>query len=140
MKLFSRLTHLLALSVFVFTMLGAVSIAFADVSGVWRTESNDDGAYLEVTVDACASDASKICGTITRAMTTGGEDAEYENLGKLIIMDMRDDGNGKYSHGKIWDPEHDKTFKSNMTLKGEELDVDGCISFICEGQHWQRVQ
>lgn len=114
--------------------------ALADVAGVWRTESNDDGAYLEVTVAACDSDAAKICGTITRAMTTGGEDSDYENLGKPIIMDMRDDGDGEYSHGKIWDPEHDKTFKSKMTLKGDELDVEGCVSIICQGQHWQRVQ
>ena len=24
-------------------------------------------------------------------------------------------------------------------VKGDQLDVDGCISVICQGQHWQRV-
>lgn len=126
--------------VFALVLCAVAFPALADVAGVWRTESNDDGAYLEITVAACTSDPAKVCGTISRAMTTSGEDADYENLGKPIIMDMRDDGDGKYSHGKIWDPEHDKTYKSDMTLKGDELDVEGCVSIICEGQHWQRVQ
>ena len=36
--------------------------------------------------------------------------------------------NGKhYSGGTIWDPEHGKTYSSKMTVKGDVLDVEGCI-------------
>ena len=122
------------------TMAAMPLAALADVTGVWSTEANDDGAYLEVTIAPCASDSSKFCGTISRAMTKAGEDSDYENLGKLMIEDMEAEGNGKFSHGKVWDPEKDKTYKSHMKLLGDELDVEGCISFLCEGQHWQRVK
>jgi uncharacterized protein (DUF2147 family) len=107
--------------------------------GVWRTEKNDEGAHLEVTVAPCESDATLTCGTISKAFTKAGEDPNYADLGKSMVEGMKDEGNGSYSGGTIWDPENGKTYKSKMTLKGDELDVDGCISVFCEGQHWQRV-
>lgn len=114
--------------------------ASADAAhGVWSTEKNEQGGYLEVTVAACASDATLTCGTISKAFNPAGEDPKYANLGKLMVQGMKHDGGGSYSGGSIWDPENGKTYKSNMTLKGDELDVEGCISFLCEGQHWQRV-
>jgi uncharacterized protein (DUF2147 family) len=112
----------------------------AEVTGIWKTEANDTGAYLEVTVAPCASDRSKFCGTISKAFTRAGEDTGYANLGKLMINNMAADGAGKFSGGTIWDPEHNKTFKSDMTLKGDELDVEGCVSVFCQGQAWQRVK
>jgi uncharacterized protein (DUF2147 family) len=45
-----------------------------------------------------------------------------------------------YAGGTIWDPEKDKTYKSKMSVKGDDLDVDGCISFVCIGEDWQRVK
>jgi uncharacterized protein (DUF2147 family) len=108
--------------------------------GVWKTESNDDGGYLEVMVGPCTSDASKTCGKISKAFNKRGEDPIYENLGKLMIKDMESDDGTNYSGGTIWDPEHDKTYKSKMELKGNELDVDGCVSIICSGEHWTRVK
>ena len=39
------------------TLLTTSSMAFADdANGVWRTEANDAGGYLEVTVGPCESD------------------------------------------------------------------------------------
>ena len=108
--------------------------------GVWKTEANDDGGYVEVTVDPCASDASKTCGKISKAFNKQGEDSTYANLGKLIVKDMESDDGTNYSGGTIWDPEHDKTYKSKMKLKGNELDVEGCVSIICSGEHWARVK
>ena len=107
---------------------------------VWKTEANDDGGYLEVTVGPCASDASKTCGKISKAFNKQGEDSTYANLGKLIVKDMESDDGTNYSGGTIWDPEHDKTYKSKMELKGNELDVEGCVSIICSGEHWARVK
>jgi uncharacterized protein (DUF2147 family) len=45
-----------------------------------------------------------------------------------------------FSGGTIWDPEHDKTYKSKMTLKGDDLDVEGCVSIVCSGQDWKRFK
>lgn len=116
--------------------------AFASgVEGVWKTESNDEGAYLEVTVAPCASDAGKMCGTITKAVSAAGEDgAEYPHLGRLIIFDMAPDGPGKWDDGKIWAPDDDKTYSSNMELIGDVLAVEGCVLIICRGQDWTRVE
>lgn len=114
-------------------------VVLADVTGLWRTEANDAGAYLEVRVAPCGGDASKYCGTITKAFTKDGEDPSYAHLGRSMIENMTDDGDGTFSGGTIWDPERDKTFKSHMSLQGDELDVDGCVAFLCEGQAWQRV-
>lgn len=114
--------------------------ALAGVDGVWRTEANRDGDYLEVTVGACASDADKVCGTITRAFTSAGENPNYVNLGKPIIENMTADDATSFSGGTIWDPENGRTFKAKMKLAGDELDVEGCVAIICEGQAWQRVE
>ncbi len=113
--------------------------AAADVDGVWATEKNEDGGYLEIAMAPCASDGSLTCGTVSKAFKASGEDPGYADLGKAIIKDMKHDGGGSYSGGTIWDPENGKTYDLKMTLKGSELDVDGCVSFFCQGQHWKRV-
>ncbi|MEO1688229.1 MAG: DUF2147 domain-containing protein [Pseudomonadota bacterium] len=115
--------------------------ALADVEGVWKTESNDEGSYLEVTVAPCAADAGLMCGTITRAHSGTGEDAsQYPHLGRLIIMDMAPDGPNQWDDGRIWAPDDDETYSSNMELKGDVLNVEGCVLIICRGQDWTRVR
>ena len=110
------------------------------VEGVWRTEADDKGAYLEVTIGPCESDPSKTCGNITRAVTKQGTDSKYPNLGRPIVKDMQSADGTDYSGGTIWDPVHDKTFSSKMHLRGDDLDVKGCVSIICSGQDWKRVE
>ncbi|MGF1528496.1 MAG: DUF2147 domain-containing protein [Candidatus Competibacterales bacterium] len=108
--------------------------------GVWKTEKDDSGSYLEVTMAPCTSDTAKTCGTISAAYTKDGPDPAYVNLGKLIVKDMSPDGESKFSGGTIWDPEHDRVYASHMTVHGSELDVEGCISIICSGQHWSKAE
>ena len=123
------------------TLLATSSLVFADgANGVWKTEANDAGGYLEVTVGPCESNAKLTCGVISKAFSKDGPDSAYENLGKLIIHDMKPHGENSYTGGKIWDPEKDKTYKSKMSVKGDDLDVDGCISFVCIGEDWKRVK
>lgn len=116
----------------------AVAMAGA-ADGVWKTASNDKGGYLLVTMAPCASNASLTCGTISKAFKATGEDPAYANLGKQIVMNMQADGASSFSGGTIWDPENDKTYNSKMTVSGDTLDVEGCITFFCSGQDWTRV-
>ena len=119
----------------------ASTVALAGgADGVWRTEADDKGAYLEVTIAPCESDSSKTCGKISKAITKQGPDPQYGNLGKLIVEDMESADGTNYSGGTIWDPVHDKVFKSKMHLRGDDLDVKGCVSIICSGQDWKRVK
>ncbi|MDX1378207.1 MAG: DUF2147 domain-containing protein [Anaerolineales bacterium] len=129
-----RIVALIVIGLFVVP----VSADSTDAHGVWKTEKNDEGGYIEVTIAPCASDGSLTCGTISKAFTTAGVDSNYEFLGRLIIEDMKYHG-GKYADGTIWDPESGKTYKSKMQLDEGKLDVDGCISFLCQHEHWQRV-
>ena len=64
----------------------------------------------------------------------------HKNLGKLMVMNMHKDDETHYTGGTIWDPEKDKTYKSKMHLKGDVLDVEGCVSIFCQDQDWKRVQ
>ncbi len=116
------------------------SFAVADVRGVWQTETNDEGKYLYVTVAPCASDSAKTCGTITSAFTPQGEDKGYANLGRAIIEDMVSDDGLEFEDGTIWNPSDGETYSSEMRLKGDVLEVDGCVAFICKEQTWNRVQ
>jgi len=117
------------------------TIVLADgADGVWKTETNDDGGYLEVSIGPCESDSAKTCGKISNAFTKQGADPKYEHMGKLMVKDMTSDDEANYSGGTIWDPEDDKTYSSKMHLKGDVLDVEGCVTIICSGQDWTRVK
>ena len=93
-----------------------------------------------MTAGPCESDAKLTCGVISKAVTKDSPDLAYENLGKLVISDMKPHGKNSYAGGKIWDPEIDKTYKSKMSIKGDDLDVEGCVSVVCIGEDWKRVE
>jgi uncharacterized protein (DUF2147 family) len=120
------------------TLAGPAIAGGAD--GVWKTEANKKGGYLEVTVAPCKADAAKTCGIITAASSATGPDPAYANLGKPIIENMASSDGTSFSGGTIWDPEDGKTYASKMILKGDTLDVEGCVGPICRGQDWERVQ
>ena len=112
----------------------------APLTGVYQTESGDSGGVLHVGMEPCADDASLTCGTILRAYHADGTyNLEYEHLGKPIVWAMNDLGNDKWGSGKIWAPDRDKTYSSKMALKGDILQVKGCVAFICRNQNWVNV-
>jgi uncharacterized protein (DUF2147 family) len=48
---------------------------------------------------------------------------------------------GVYDDGKVWSPDRDKTYSSDMTLSGNSLAVRGCVLGICrDGGTWTRVK
>ena len=121
------------------------SVFAGSLSGMFRTETNDEGGYLHVEMVPCESDAKKACGLINKAFNVNeGPDPilDYEHLGKLIVWDMKDQGDGSWSKGKIWAPDDDKTYKSKMEINasGDVLTVEGCVLFICRGQDWKRLE
>ncbi|MEM1300595.1 MAG: DUF2147 domain-containing protein [Pseudomonadota bacterium] len=117
----------------------AATPAFAnDVYGVWATQKNDEGKYLEVEVHACKADGAKVCGTIVSAK--GG--ANESVVGKPIIWDMTADGSNAWDDGKIWKADDDEVYDSEMELNGSTLKVSGCVlgGLICRSQDWPRVK
>lgn len=129
---------LLIAAAFVLTSAG---IAAADpVEGLWKTEPGETGGYLHVQIAQCDD---KICGTIAAGVDKDGKsNANYEHKGKRMLWGMRVNGNGKYSKGKIWAPDADKTYGSKMALNGDKLVVKGCVAggLICRSQNWVRLK
>ena len=117
------------------------------VTGVFKTNpSEDTGGYLHIQFGPCQDDKEMSCGTIKTAIRKdGSKNEEYEHLGKLMVWGMKAGTEGRYKGGKIWDPSENnedgskKIYNSKMELKGDVLDVQGCILFFCKGQDWQRV-
>ncbi len=130
---------------FITLLFVSTSLQADVVTGIFQTEKNEEGNYLHVKFGSCSKDKSKTCGTIKTAFRKGSKNKNYENLGKLIVWDMVDKGDGQYTNGKIWDPSSNnddgskKIYSSKMNLSGSTLSVSGCILIFCKAQNWTRV-
>ena len=114
-----------------------VAAQAGDPSGLWQTAPNDDGMYLQVQVNACANNPAELCGTIAQGY--GG--ATQVNNGKPIIWAMQAQGEDRWNRGNVWAPDTDKTYRANLTLRGNTLVVQGCVAGIfCRSSTWTRVQ
>lgn len=116
----------------VFALGGA---AAADpVFGVWQSPKSEGGASIQVKMSACGS---KVCGTIVSVRN--GDDSVK---GKRMIWDMKANGGGSYSGGKVWAPDDDKTYKGKLDLSGNTLKISGCVlaGTICRGSDFKRVK
>ena len=101
-----------------FLLAFSVSASAGTVSGIFRTEVNDSGAFLEVEFAPCESDENLSCATILKAYKSKNDiNKSYEHLGKIIVAGMEDVGGGKFKSGTIWDPSEDKTYNSKMSIK-----------------------
>ncbi|MFT6913478.1 MAG: hypothetical protein ACJAQW_002089 [Paracoccaceae bacterium] len=120
-------------------LMWAAGAAFAadPVEGTWKTQPGDDGAYGAVRISTCGA---HLCGILGKAYDQAGKEVASPNAGRQMIWDMRADGGGAYSGGKIWAPDRDKTYKSKMALTGDMLEVKGCVFGICRGQTWTRLK
>ena len=118
-------------------IIGFAGIAAADpVEGVWKTQPGDDGNYGLVTISACGNE---ICGVLGQGYDASGDAIDSPNIGRQMIWAMKPRGDGRYSGGKIWAPDRDRTYNSKMTLSGNTLKVEGCVLGICRGQTWTRA-
>ena len=118
-------------------LLAAAPVLADPVEGIWKTKPLDDGNYGHVEIVPCGT---KFCGTLIKAFDGSGAARASDNIGKRIVWDMVAEGDGFYDSGKIWAPDRDKTYNSNMTLKGDTLAVKGCWLGICrDGGNWTRV-
>lgn len=119
------------------TMLAGQALA-DPIYGIWATTPDDNGNSGHVRVEACGD---AICGTLIKSFDADGNEMESENVGKLIIWDMKPRGGGKYGGGKVWSPDRDKTYNSKLVLDGNSLKVSGCILIVCrDGGSWTRVE
>jgi uncharacterized protein (DUF2147 family) len=120
-------------------MLFAANAAFADpVEGIWQTKKDDNGNFGFVEVKPCGP---AFCGVLIKSFDSAGGPMDSPNIGRKIIWDMVPYADGLYDDGKIYSPDRDKTYNSDMTLTGDKLAVRGCVLGICrDGGTWTRVK
>jgi uncharacterized protein (DUF2147 family) len=118
--------------------LGVGAAYAADpVHGTWQTAKDDNGNYGHIKVADCGN---SICGTLVKSFDASGKALETANTGRKIIWNMKAEGGGAYGGGKVYAPDRDKTYSSKMTLKGNSLNIKGCVLGICrDGGSWKRV-
>ncbi|WP_309663296.1 DUF2147 domain-containing protein [Tabrizicola sp.] len=122
----------------VLVLTGTAAFAGDPLEGVWKTKPDDDGKFGFVEVKPCGP---AFCGTLIKAFDATGAEIASDNIGKQIIWDMVAYGNGVYDDGKVWSPDRDKTYNSEMQLTGNALAVKGCVLGICrDGGTWERVK
>ena len=120
-------------------MMLAAGMAFADpVEGIWQTKKDDNGNFGHIEVKACGP---AFCGTLIKSFDSAGAPIDSPNIGRKIVWDMVAYADGLYDDGKVYSPDRDKTYNSDMTLAGDKLAVRGCVLGICrDGGTWTRVK
>ena len=117
----------------------------ADPTGLWLT---DDGA-AKIRVVRCGA---RLCGTVAwlknpndgsgkPQLDTDNADVSKRNrpiIGVPIILSMKPHGQGKWS-GRIYNAEDGKTYDGNVTLLGNTLKVQGCVTVFCRTKTWTRT-
>ena len=60
--------------------------------------------------------------------------------GMVILWGLKPDGAGKWTGGRVLDPENGKDYKAKLELLdgGRKLGMSGCIAFLCRQQVWLR--
>ena len=120
-----------------FACIGTAALA-DPVEGMWKTKPDDNGNYGHVQIKPCGA---AFCGALVKAFDSAGKAISSPNVGKQIVWDMVAYGDGVYDDGKVYSPDRDKTYNSDMTLSGNSLSVRGCVLGICrDGGTWTRVK
>lgn len=120
------------------TLAMATSALAADpIEGNWRTIADDNGNSGLIVIAPCGS---KLCGTLVKSFDKDGKEFKSANQGKKLMWDMSNNGGGKYSGGKVYSPDRDKTYTGKLELAGDKLTVKGCVLGICrDGGVWSRA-
>ena len=106
-----------------------------EIGGIFQTQANDDGNIGMVEFYDCGG---AWCGRLIRSFDAQGNEVPSPHIGRNIVAGMVAEGGGKFSGGTIWDPGADKTYRSKMELRGDRLNVSGCVAVFCRTQSWIR--
>ncbi|MGQ2943600.1 MAG: DUF2147 domain-containing protein [Blastomonas fulva] len=124
--------------------LAAPAFAAESITGRWHTV---DKRAL-VTIAPCGA---TLCGKITRLLEPpkSGVTTDVKNPNpalqkrKLVGLPILSDfvANGDKWHGKIYDPNTGKTYRSVVSAAGGgKLNVEGCVSVFCQTQVWTKAK
>jgi uncharacterized protein (DUF2147 family) len=128
-------------------MLFAATPAMAadPVLGEWLTQAGTG----KVRIAPCPGKPDRICGVISwlspadaKATDQNNPDARLKSrpiLGLPMIRDFRSAGPGRWTGGKIYDPNSGRTYDSRLSINPNgTLKVEGCVLMVCQAQTWKR--
>jgi uncharacterized protein (DUF2147 family) len=136
-----------AIAVAALVAAGPAAAAPDPAFGQWL---NGDGMG-KVALGPCAGQPQLACGAITWLKDPIGRPTrDVHNpdkalrsrplVGLVVIRGMKNAGPGRWTGGKLYDPESGKTYDGKLTaLSTDRLQVKGCVLFVCDGQVWTRA-
>ncbi|GHG19786.1 DUF2147 domain-containing protein [Paracoccus aerius] len=129
----------LASLLFPLALIAAQPAFAADpLAGIWQTSPGRDGGFGHVQIKPCGAG---LCGTVVRTFDASGKAVQASDLGAAILDQVQPTGGGGYGEGRIINPESGRSYTARLTLRGDQLDVGGCILMICRNAGtWQRVK
>lgn len=119
------------------------ALAADPVEGEWLTQAGN----AKVKVAPCAARPDRMCGVVSWLKNTGAKDANNPDaalrsrpiLGMALIRDFKPAGPGRWTGGKIYDPESGKTYDSKIRINPNgTLKVEGCVLVVCQAQTWKK--
>lgn len=127
------------------TLAGAPAQAADPVEGDWLTQSGSG----KVRIAPCPGQTGKVCGNIVwlRPPNAGATDSNNPDpkmrgrpiMGMAMLWGFKPAGPGKWTGGKIYDPNSGKTYDSKISANANgTLKVEGCVLMVCQAQTWKR--
>ena len=140
-----RLPALLTLLLF-----AVPALADGTAVGRWKTVDDATGKAKSV-VEIQRNKDGSLSGRVVELLDTSrgtdpvcdkcsGSQRNQPIKGMAILWGLKPDGAGKWSGGRVLDPENGKDYKAKLELleDGRKLGMSGCIAFICRQQVWVR--
>lgn len=130
------------------TLAATPAFAADPVEGDWMANPT-----TKVHISPCPSQKDRLCGVIAWLKNPNGQsgkpavDANNPDpalqsrpiLGMTFIRDFRRAEPGRWTGGKIYDPNSGKTYDSKMRMNPDgTLKLEGCVVVICQAQTWRR--
>jgi uncharacterized protein (DUF2147 family) len=107
-----------------------------DVHGEWWTP----GFNARVRIEACGDDA--VCGRIVWLWDEQPQGIADRTplVGKRVIDRMRPTEPGRWTGGRLYNPEDGRDYQGALQLRSAAtLVVSGCVLFVCRTQVWRRA-
>ena len=124
----------------------APALAADPVEGEWLTQA----ATGKVRIAPCPGKPNLMCGNISWLKDPANATAKDANnpdpalksrpiMGMPMIWNFKQAAPGRWTGGKIYDPNTGKTYDSKISVNANgTLKVEGCILVVCQAQTWKR--
>jgi uncharacterized protein (DUF2147 family) len=128
------------------TFAAAPAFAADPAEGEWFNQTGS----AKVRIGPCPSQPGKLCGAISwlrppneKATDSNNPDPKLKSRslqGMQMLWGFKSAGPGKWTGGKIYDPNSGKTYDSKVSVNANgTLKIEGCILMVCQGQTWRRA-